>query len=177
MLIIAIPKSASTSLMSTLGTIHGVPGRQVFFPDAPLAEGFDVLGRYHSGVREINTTLAARFAGESAVFKQHLPPTPNNVAQLRNRKKVILLREPDAIVAAFRRARRRFLSVSMTGLISWQTSRRGCARQRRMVSTEISIGSSPAGPMSLSPTSLSSGTRSSRRTPPRRSMPSRSFGA
>lgn len=116
MLIIAIPKSASTSLMSTLGTIHGVPGRQVFFPDAPLAEGFDVLGRYHSGVREINTTLAARFAGESAVFKQHLPPTPNNVAQLRNRKKVILLREPDAIVAAFRRARRRFLSVSMTGL-------------------------------------------------------------
>lgn len=115
MLIIAIPKSASTALMSTLGSIHGIPGRQVFFPDAPLADGFDVLGRYHSDIREIDTTLAAQFARESEVFKQHLPPTPNNVAQLRNRKKVILLREPDAIIAAYRRSRRRFLSVSMTG--------------------------------------------------------------
>ena len=115
MLIIAIPKSASTALMSTLSAIHGVPGRQIFFRDAPSPEGFNVLRRYHSDTREINADLAKQFADGAEVFKQHLPPTPNNVALLHNCSKVIVLREPHAIIAAYRRARRRFLSVSMPG--------------------------------------------------------------
>ena len=115
MLIIAIPKSASTALMSTLAGLHGVPGTQVFFPNAPRPEGFDVLRRYHSDVRSIDAALAAQFATERQVFKQHLPPTSNNVACLSGCKKVILLREPAAIIAAYRRARQRFLSVSMPG--------------------------------------------------------------
>lgn len=115
MLIIAIPKSASTALMSTLSAIHGVPGRQIFFRDAPSPESFKALWRYHSDTREINADLAKQFADGAEVFKQHLPPTPNNVALLHNCRKVILLREPHAIIAAYRRARRRFLSVSMPG--------------------------------------------------------------
>jgi hypothetical protein len=115
MLIVAIPKSASTALMATMGHLHGVPGTQLFFPDRPPPEGFEVLVRYHSDIREIDVDLATKFADRGQVYKQHLPPTPNNVACLGDCKKVILLREPDAIIAAYRRARRRFLSVSMPG--------------------------------------------------------------
>ena len=119
MLIVGIPKSASTSLMMTLGELHHLPARQVFFPHRPLPQGVRALWRHHSDVREIDADIAGQFADPKRIFKQHLPPTPNNLVLLRDQPKVILLRRPDEIIRAYRRARRRFLSLAMPGFPFW----------------------------------------------------------
>lgn len=115
MLIIAIPKSASSSLMATLGELHNLPATQIFFPELPVPKTLNALWRYHSDVREINSTIAKAFAEKTQIHKQHLPPTPNNRNLLKNCRKVILLRNPEDIVRAYRRARRRLISKPLEG--------------------------------------------------------------
>ncbi len=111
MLIIAIPKSASTSLLDTLGKLHGVPSEQMFFREKPIPSDLRILYRYHSDIREIDAEQAKLFSGRDRFFKQHIPPTINNLQLLRGAKKVILLRKPEEIVGAYYRAYRRGLEM------------------------------------------------------------------
>lgn len=109
MLVVAIPKSASTSLMDTLGKLHDLPARQVFFRDHPMPAGMSLLPKYHSDIREFTPNEIQRFMDSSAVYKQHIPPTANNLSLLKGHKKVVLLRPPMEIVEAYWRAEKKRL--------------------------------------------------------------------
>jgi hypothetical protein len=105
MLIIAMPKSVSTSLMKTLEAGTGIPAKQTFFPAQqwPQAPRFDSMARFHSDVREITEEQATNFARPKRIFKQHLVPTENNMNLIGEQKFVLLTREPEEIVLAYRR--------------------------------------------------------------------------
>lgn len=105
MLIIALPKSASTSLLRTLSALSGRPGKQHFFPEQkwPAAHEFDAMARFHSDVREITAAQAELFTSSTSWAKQHLVPTANNESRIGPARFVLLTREPAEIVLAYRR--------------------------------------------------------------------------
>jgi len=104
MLIIAIPKSASTSLLQTIGRVHYLPSKQVMHSDLPVPGGFTALGRIHSDVREYTEEHITEFTAADRFHKQHIPPTENNCAMLGNTPRVVLLREPLEVIEAYWRA-------------------------------------------------------------------------
>jgi hypothetical protein len=106
MLIISIPKSASTSLVHTLGEIHSLESKQEFkkFKHYKIPLEFEILANYHSDVREINNLILDEWDRLDIFYKQHIPPTKNNLDLLKNSRKVILLRKPEEIILAYRRA-------------------------------------------------------------------------
>jgi hypothetical protein len=101
MLIIAIPKSASTSLMKTLGELYNLPAKQTFFPDQKPPADYSHLWKYHGDIRQITPRQAAKFARRKTIYKQHIPPTRQNRKLLHDVKKVILLRRPIDILSAY----------------------------------------------------------------------------
>ena len=105
MLIIALPKSASTSLLRTLARLSQLPGKQHFFPEQkwPAAHEFDAMARFHSDVREITAEQADLFTADDRWAKQHLVPTANNESLVGEARFVLLTREPAEIVLAYRR--------------------------------------------------------------------------
>jgi len=104
MLIVAIPKSASTSLLKTFGVLHGIESVQDFsIKDYKAPEGASILNSIHSDLREITGELADRFSDEETLYKQHIFPSENNLSLLKNVKKVVLLRDPEEIVLAYYR--------------------------------------------------------------------------
>jgi hypothetical protein len=104
MLIVAIPKSASTSLMATLGKVYQRPAIQDFFGDQAIPEGYPVLCRYHADTRLITDEQVRRWRGTDAFYKQHIIPVEPNREKLRSTRIVLLLRDPEEIILAYRRA-------------------------------------------------------------------------
>lgn len=104
MLIIAIPKSASTSLMDTLGKIHKILAQQTFKKELPKPKELSILFKFHSDMREYSNKEIDIFTQNNKIFKQHIPPTKNNLSILKNRKKVILLRDCNGIIDGYWRA-------------------------------------------------------------------------
>lgn len=105
MLIIAIPKSASTSLLVSLGVAQKIRWEQInhrWVLREPLELG--LLLAYHTDMREYSKEHVKIFADPNKLYKQHIPPTSLNRALLRNVKKVILLRDPKEIIEAYWRA-------------------------------------------------------------------------
>jgi len=103
MLIVAIPKSASTSLMKTLGCLHNVPSYQITCKEFPCPST-KILHHYHSDIRELNCDFVAQFSNDQAIYKQHIAPTVNNLKLTRGFRKIILLRNPEQVVEAYYRA-------------------------------------------------------------------------
>ncbi len=103
MLIIAMPKTASTSLLDTLGRLHEIPAQQIYFPEREVNPRFNYVARLHSDMRKLNPKLAQKFTSQNAFYKQHLLPTRRNLSLLEDYKKVILTRKPKEIIAAYRR--------------------------------------------------------------------------
>jgi hypothetical protein len=109
MLILAIPKSASTALVVTLAEAHGIPIesqriRDEVLAGAPRAPGYWQMGQFHRrDVIEIDERIARHVAARERLAKFHFPPTPRNQAALRDVKKVVLLRDVHEIVSAYRR--------------------------------------------------------------------------
>lgn len=116
MLIIAIPKSASTSLKSTLGTVNCFESVQLRFKENPTPLGFSILSDYHSDIRELTQNDAKMFSQENIIYKQHIPPTKNNLYLLKDLKKIVLLREPRDIIQAYYRARQKGMSRNYGGI-------------------------------------------------------------
>lgn len=116
MLIVAMPKSASSSLVSTLGSIHGFPTRQLKFGHLPIPAKTRYLGQVHSDFRDLSSDEVSLFARRDVIYKQHIPPTPNNLELLEDIRKVILLRNPAQVVSAYRRAKRRLGMHYLPGL-------------------------------------------------------------
>jgi hypothetical protein len=105
MLIIAIPKSASTSLVQTVANLHQIRGVQQFeYKLFPFPRGYEVLCHYHSDMREYDSNQIQQWcSSREVVFKQHIPPTSNNRQLLKNFPKVILLRDVNEILLSYRR--------------------------------------------------------------------------
>jgi len=104
MLIIAIPKSASTSLMDTLGKVCKMPAQQLFKKELSKPKELPILSNLHSDMREYSSKEIDIFTQNNKIYKQHIPPTENNLLLLRDKKKVILLRNCDEIISAYWRA-------------------------------------------------------------------------
>jgi hypothetical protein len=110
MLIIAIPKSASTSLLATLKKIHKCKGKQIIFPNNKKPKGYNIIHKYHSDFRELTKDEIKLFQKQTFFYKQHIPPTVNNIKLLEKvKKKVLLLRNPAEIVEAYYRADQKLL--------------------------------------------------------------------
>jgi hypothetical protein len=109
MLIVAIPKSASTALAVTLSEAHGIPIESDRIRDESLlgasrAAGYWQMGQFHRrDLVEIDERISRIVAGRDLFAKFHFPPTPGNQAALHDVKKVVLLRDGEQIVSAYRR--------------------------------------------------------------------------
>jgi hypothetical protein len=104
MLIVAMPKSASTALMVTLGKLHNLPAKQVDFPDMPKCQEVKILWKYHYDIVEIDQNIAHQFADQEVIYKQHIIPTDNNLELLQSQKIVVLLRSIEGVIFAYQRA-------------------------------------------------------------------------
>ena len=104
MLIVAIPKSSATSLVSTLGRLHDLPAKQIDMrPKAPPEE-FQILSDIHRDQGEVSWKQAATLTSANTIYKQHVVPTANNRSVLRHSMKVVLLRDAADVVLAYRRS-------------------------------------------------------------------------
>lgn len=107
MLIIAIPKSASTSLLVTLGKLHHLEAVQDFsFRFNKIPELSNRIHQVHSDIRELSQNEIEEFCREDQIYKQHIFPSSNNLKLLKNIRKVILLRSPEEILLAYRRGQK-----------------------------------------------------------------------
>ncbi len=80
MLIIAIPKSASTSLMVTLGELHKISSTQDFsIKSNELPKGSNIIHTVHSDIREITQENVNKFNQRNMFYKQHIFPSDNNL--------------------------------------------------------------------------------------------------
>ena len=104
MLIIAIPKSASSSLLHTLGKATGLPHKQLMFGDMPIPRESKVIHKYHSDIRILPEKTWQQLSDANGFFKQHGFPSPENLHALGNIRKVVLLRTPEDIISAYWRA-------------------------------------------------------------------------
>ncbi len=108
MLIIAIPKSASTSLMSTLGYLHDLPATQDFsFRNNSIPDKSRKIHTVHSDIRELTPELVDKFVSKKSFFKQHIFPSTNNMKLLESHRKVVLLRDPNDILKAYLRGKKK----------------------------------------------------------------------
>ena len=110
MLVVAMPKSASTALLRTLAERHRLQGHQVLFHRRPWPMEFQAIARWHSDMRVLGADDVGPFANPAAVYKQHIVPTDAHLALLADTPKVVLLRDPVEVIAAYRRAERATLS-------------------------------------------------------------------
>jgi hypothetical protein len=106
LLIVAIPKSASSSLAASLAKATRWPRqnadiRKRFLTPAPAPDGYTQLKRFHSEVADLTPEAAQLLALPGQITKLHVVPTANNLALLRDMPKVVLLRPAEEIVAAY----------------------------------------------------------------------------
>lgn len=106
MLIIAMPKSASSSLLHTLADTHAleIPDYSQLWLSLPFSGEFPVFHRQHGySMRELDVSAVKAILRPNIICRAHILPSRNNQDLLRNKKKVILLRDPAEVVRAYRR--------------------------------------------------------------------------
>lgn len=116
MLIVAIPKSASTSLLATLKELHEKDGEQIFFPERPVPKEINILHQFHSDIRMITDEQVKIFSDPNRFYKQHIFPSERNKRKLESLRKVILLREPEEIIYSYYRSKQKYLSDGYPGM-------------------------------------------------------------
>lgn len=128
MLIIAQPKSASTSLATTLGEIIKVPWHQLEFAKnnvgRPAYLGPSSTKRKrvfsalpHSDIIEYTKKEITGMSSHKDIFKQHIPPTKNNlelITTIRN-PYLVLLRNPEDSVSAYKHVSKKIKLVKNEG--------------------------------------------------------------
>ena len=106
MLIIAMPKSASSSLLHTLADLHGLekPDFTQLWLSLSFSGEFPVFHRQHGySMRELDDSAVNAILKPNIICRAHILPSRNNQDLLRNKKKVVLLRDPVDVVMAYRR--------------------------------------------------------------------------
>ena len=104
MLIIAMPKSASTSLMHGVGGLLGVPFMQMFPSDVVENHRYANLHELHSDVGMWPSMDLVTLQTPTHLFKQHIPPIAHNVRMVDPARVLFLHRGPRDIIQAYRRA-------------------------------------------------------------------------
>jgi len=104
MLIVAIPKSCSTSLASTFANINNL----VFIQTKKKQRSDNKcksnnLYKIHSDMIEYKESEINNFVNSNKVYKQHIFPSENNLTLIKNIRCVILLRKPEDIINSYRR--------------------------------------------------------------------------
>jgi hypothetical protein len=105
-LIIATPKSASSSLARTLAeatamTVANGAAREIV-TDNPRTEGFPHLAVMHRGDNfELTPDTLEAFLAVRGVKKHHIRPTAANRELLRRTRKIVLLRPPEEVIDAY----------------------------------------------------------------------------
>lgn len=108
MLLIAQPKSASTSLMRTIAEMAGIGyqnGKNRIVGDIKC-EGFTQTQKYHgTTVRRSQDYLQFHINNRKSVYKEHILPTEHHIDILRKVKGnfVVLIRDPDEVIDAYKR--------------------------------------------------------------------------
>jgi len=105
-LIVAIPKSASSSLVASLRAATDYPRtnaeiRRNFLTAVPPPIEYRQLKRFHSEVAELTDEVVAAVTRPRQIAKLHIVPTDNNLSRLREIPKVVLLRPAEEVVAAY----------------------------------------------------------------------------
>jgi len=105
MLIVAAPKSASTSLKNTLCRAHGLEAVEEGLWNLPISSEFFCYSRlWPAHMRELNLSTVEIITSSEKVARFHILPTNNNLKLLSEHRKVILLRSPIDILYSMRRA-------------------------------------------------------------------------
>lgn len=108
MLLIAMPKSASTSVAATIAEIGGlkcslgVPATKLDIP----CEGYKEIQHYHNNMSERSGMfLLQTITGRKTIFKEHLLPTQRHLKLVKKigGKVVILLRNPEDATDCYKR--------------------------------------------------------------------------
>ena len=110
MLLIAQPKSASTSLAYTIARMNNLKCR-VGIPKTKndiRCNGFTEIQRFHDNmIKRSNSFFLQVVKGRKTLFKEHILPTPEHLKSLNNlvrkHRIVILLRNPEDSFDAYRR--------------------------------------------------------------------------
>ena len=104
MLIVAIPKSASTALMETLATAHGMPCDMHYKWKGPQSDGFDKFSLQHPAFCcDLSDHDVEVLTARDVLYKTHVVPSNGNLSRLRDAKKVVLLRSAEGVIGAYRR--------------------------------------------------------------------------
>ena len=106
MLIIAIPKSMSTSLWYFLRENHGFSSGKVLpvFQSLPRLKAWAFFHHFTSFCVDCPSKVALGICeNKDILWKAHIPPTKNNLKVFSGGKKVILLRDVNEIIASWRR--------------------------------------------------------------------------
>ncbi|MFO1089686.1 MAG: hypothetical protein U1E46_08910 [Hyphomicrobiales bacterium] len=105
MLIIATPKSASSSFAASLAeaTATTVTNRVVRdrLRCCPTTNDFPLIAAIHGENFELDRAASDILLSIDGVKKHHVPPTPNNLAVLRDVPKVVLTRSAGDVVDAY----------------------------------------------------------------------------
>ncbi len=128
MIIIPIPKSASTSLFYLLGVylvmnkvidddshnkkenryLHIADSGKDYnngrFWDREVSDDYKYIYNWFKDTVELNANDVKKVTTKSSLFKNHILPTYNNLKLLEGVKKVVLLRNPDDVILALKRA-------------------------------------------------------------------------
>jgi hypothetical protein len=97
MLIVAQPKSASTSLLKSLakiGKLNFKNGQSKTVKDE-LCEGFDELQKYHTTTHKRSKEFLQTWCDrKDSIYKDHILPTKEHIDYLKDKKFIMLLRNP-----------------------------------------------------------------------------------
>lgn len=118
MMIISIPKSASTSLMQTIAKILDIKyqngiSRKKYFIDVPE---YSEMQSYHgTTVRRSKEFLTKWISRKDIIYKEHLLPTKEHIDYIRkiNKPVVILLRKVDHVIDNYLQSIEKFKSGKM----------------------------------------------------------------
>lgn len=108
MLLIAQPKSASTSLMYSLSEILNITHKngQSFTKDDKKCEGYEELQKYHGTTVKRNYKYMERYIKDKKIiYKEHILPIPEHLGIIEkiNCPVVVLLREPEETIESYKR--------------------------------------------------------------------------
>jgi hypothetical protein len=112
MLIVAQPKSSSTSLLATLREVSGLTSsaQQCYIDGSRVRDCFSnppefpVLREIHSDVANYEPSFLDQWTDADVFFKQHVVPSPHNLSLLQEKRYVILRRDPEASYQAYLRS-------------------------------------------------------------------------
>lgn len=128
-LILAQPKSASTSLMKSIGECNNVTYAQNFYTDSDFsikeklcirllgikperkkireifpAHDYPAMSMAHSDVCDFQwITSRHKIRLDKEIHKQHFPPTPSNIEFFKETKKLVLIRDVEDTIESYLR--------------------------------------------------------------------------